>query len=110
MVAYVVKRFSVVVLRDILGVDVGLAVDGIVDDEISIVGMDVVVVVGVTVVVVTLTDVLFAISFIGSQISLLVSFVSISLFTIPVLHSGTHMRNMSCVQMSNGRPFLVDAI
>lgn len=114
VVACVVERLSVVVdvLRDILGVDVNFVVDGVVDDDFSTV---VVVVVGedcvVVVVVVTLTDVLFAI-FTGSQISSVVLFVSISLFTIPVLHSGTHMMIsiVSCVQMSNGRPFLVNDI
>lgn len=114
VVACVVECFSVVVvvlLRDILGVN--FVVDGVVDDDFSNFGVVVaaVVVVRAVVVVVTLTDVLFAI-LTDSQFDSVVLIVSISLFTIPVLHSGTHMMisMVSCVQMSNGRPFLVNAI
>lgn len=95
VVVVVVVLVVVDVLRNLL-----VVFDGIVD-------ADILVVVGVVGVVVPLTDVLFVI-FMDCQISSVVLFVSISLFTIPVLHSGTHITNriVSCIQMSNGRPFL----
>lgn len=86
------------VLRVIFGVvvvvDDGEVVDdGVVDDDTSFFG---------AVVVVSLTDMVWFVSFIGCQFSSVVA--SISLFTIPVLHSGTHITNSiaRCVQMSNG--------
>ncbi len=112
VVACVVDCLSVVVdvLRDILGdVDVDFVVDGTVDDDdICIAG----VVLTVEVVVVVVVAVVVFTIFIGSHFSMVVPFVSISLFIIPVLHSGTHMTNsiVSCVQMSNGRPFLVNGM
>lgn len=83
------------VLRVILGVVVVVVVvdDGVVDDDTSFFG---------AVVVVSLTGMVWFVSFIGCQFSSVVA--SISLFTIPVLHSGTHITNSiaRCVQMSNG--------